>query len=154
MRRLITAACLLATVFALPPAWAQSAIVTQNNDEPGRNPFQEAQLSSCSAHGDCVLLFGAVPSKLRRVVEYANCEIDVVPGGSLIGVNLGSNSQKLVRAALPFTLTPALPTRAIVNAATRLYYETGEQPRVDALTLNAGVAFQLCTISGYDVKIP
>lgn len=150
MLRATTVVCLLAAT----PALAQAPILTRNADEPGRNPYQEAQLTSCTDPGDCSVVFATVPTSRRRVVEYANCEVDLGASGGLIGVNLGSQAPRLPRASLPFQTLPALPSRSIVNAGTHLYYEAGEQPRVDAYTVGSGTPFMLCTITGYDITLP
>lgn len=152
MLRPILAVCLLA--LSLSPALAQKAIITQDVDQPGRNPYQEAQLTNCNAAGDCPLTYGAVPSGRRRVIEWVNCEADVVPGAALIGINLGYQAPTLARAALPFTPIPSMPSRLIANAGVLMYFNAGDQPRIDGLTINGGMLFLLCTISGHDIVSP
>ena len=151
MRCRLIAASLL---FAASAARAQAPIVTRNADEPARNPYQEAQLTSCTDPGDCQVVFASVPPSTRRVVDYVNCEVDLVASGALIGVNLGTQTPKLARASLSFTAIPGLPTRSIVNSGTRLYFDVNDRPSVDVYTTGSGVSFLLCTLTGYNVTLP
>jgi hypothetical protein len=64
--------------FYAEPLWAQArAALVKNIDERGRVPFQAT--GACSAPsfpGSCDVIFSAVPSGKRLVIEHVNVDID------------------------------------------------------------------------------
>ncbi len=140
----------------LPPAsvFAQKAALVQNIDDGIRAPYQAAaSASGCNYPGNCAIVFPAVPAGHRHMIEQISCYVSLKAGGSLNApLFLSSQAFRAERAYLAPQWVASLTY--ISNAPALLYYEAGEQPRVDAYSAGGAYSSFSCTLSGRDVTVP
>lgn len=122
--------------FYAKPVLAQvRAALTQNVDEPGRNPYQQqffSYLSNCQAGSQfCNFNFPAVPANSRLVLTNISGYVDMANAGQP-NCNVESSLGGSTYASVSFTGTgteiSTTGARAFFNVATRAYFGAGEAP--------------------------
>jgi hypothetical protein len=152
---------LTAAVCAIPllagSALAQTrAVLIQNLDESIRAPYQEAAFVNCNTF-QCTLFFPAVPAGRRRTVEQVSCSIFLPSGtaeGRMQSLELSFQDRRPVRAYLPYAANPGSSILFTSNAATLLFFNAGDAPRVDASSVAGAIASMSCTLSGREIAVP
>lgn len=141
--------------YAQPLVAQVRAAFVQNVDEPGRNPFQEGQLTlACNLPGDCAIVFPAVPAGKRLVVNNVSANIDTA--GTVGFITFYSQSFRNPRQFLPTSYAGTFEgiNFYVVNQTAQAYYEAGEAPRVDAFVLSRPTDSMFVSISGYYINVP
>lgn len=147
--------------FYAKPLMAQvRAALTQNVDEPARNPYQEAIFAVCTGSQFCNQNFSAVPAGKRLVVTNISGYADVT-GGTLPNSNLTSSFGGSQYASVFFPgvrgTVSSFATRIVFNQEVRAYFGPGEAPHtfeglVSTTDTFAGGAQIM--LSGYFVSLP
>ena len=151
MTRSLPAAVCAALLLLTSGAFAQKAALVQEINDGARVPYQQSLFASnCNFAGDCAVVFPAVPSGHRVVVENISCFASLVAGALVGPFTLGSQTFRNARVFVPAVAMGNSSYAA--NASTLLYYEAGEQPRVDTYSSAAYSSF-ICTLTGRDVTL-
>lgn len=133
-------------------AWAQpKPALVQDRDEPGRNPYQEEALGTCTGQAICSIELPAVPAGTRLVVSTVTIAMTTsgAGGAPAICVLFGSAGFQL-----NFELGGTAAFRTLTQAITR-YYEAGQVPTflcgigTGTFSTNGRVG-----IAGYLVAVP
>lgn len=135
---------------------AVAATMVQNRDEPTRNRFQEAASVTCSAVGDCAVLFPVVAVGKRVGVEHVSCSIAISSSGTVVDVVLGTQQARAVHEYLPMTANYGIDSMIynVVNVMTLVYFVPGETPRIDAFSQGTPVSAMDCSLVGYATNAP
>jgi hypothetical protein len=138
---------------------ATAPAITQDRDEPGRNPYQvhSAQPSNCDPI-KCVVTFPTITASERVVVENVNCVVYVSQGASYVLPTLGGIAQNPSLIAY-FSPTPSGSVSGldmyIVNSQTQFYFGKGDKPSVTLQMVGNAVSPAIdCTLHGYRVLLP
>ena len=127
----------------------------RNLDEPGRNPYMDFLVLSCSG-GDtssCDVVFHPVPDGKRLVLEQVNVSIDR-PAGAVDGVKRIA----VLRPAESIIVLPTSPSPdpnlLIVNQRVLTYYESGQTPMLQiSLRDDVDAALVTASLSGHFVDL-
>lgn len=125
----------LGKIFEKPLLAQVRAALTQNIDEPGRNPYQESffsyQTNCAAASKFCNFNFSTVPVGKRLVITHVSAYVDVI-SGQLPNCNLQSDFGGSQYASAFFTgvrgPVSAGSTRIFVNQDLQMYFGAGETP--------------------------
>jgi hypothetical protein len=123
MRATTLIAWILALSASVAAAQPKPALV-QDRDEPGRNPYQEEIVKSCSGMALCSLELPAVPAGRRLVVTMVTLALDTsgAGGAPAVCVLFGSAGFQL-----NFEIGGSASFRTYTQPVTR-YYEAGQVP--------------------------
>jgi hypothetical protein len=136
---------------------AIKAALVQNVDEPGRNPYQETKLLTCSAGSSfCSGDYGPVPVGKRLVVTNVSGRVELAVAGSGIQVDF-SNQNGLDIPLLAISQGPGGfgAERRVVNQTVMAYFEPGGTPAI--FVQNNGVlpvGSPTFSITGYYITLP
>jgi hypothetical protein len=153
MTRFAVLAVLTASMMLGSAAQAQRAVIMQNRDEPGRNPYQETK--DCNRSFQCN--FSVVPANYRRVIEHASCTYDQTGSSTAVHFGIASIGQNSVfyRDYIAGTLVDAARQIWVFNINTLVFFEAGETPGIIALyAVPTSSADLFCTLSGHDIALP
>lgn len=132
-------------------AWAQKAALVQDIDDNVRVPYQQFSVGyNCNFAGNCAALFPVVPPGHRVVVETLSC-VALLTGGTLFLPIYLSGPANQVQIFVP--PVPIGASRYTANLNTLVYFNSGEQPRIDAYSSGPYSNFS-CTLTGRDVTLP
>ena len=169
--RLLILTSVFASLFVLghyyaKPVMAQvRAAIIQNQDEPGRNPYQESYFAfgtDCAAGSQfCNYNFSAVPVGKRLVLTNVSGYVDV-KNGTLPNANIQSSVAGSQSAAIFFTgvrgaVSTSGSTRMYFNQPVRAYFGEGEKPHgFEGLvsTTDSFAGGGEMVLSGYYVSLP
>jgi hypothetical protein len=141
-KTIVMGSCLLLCLLVLAKAFEKPllaqirAALTQNIDEPGRNPYQEsffAYMTNCAAASKfCNFTFSTVPAGKRLVITHVSAYVDV-QNGMLPNCNLQSDFGGSQYAEAFFTgvrgpVSAGPSTRIFINQELQLYFGPGETP--------------------------
>ena len=157
---IVIAAVAAITTFTAKPLLAQiRAALVQNVDEPGRNPYQEAQFVTCGTQ-NCNFLYAVVPAGKRLVLTNVSGYVDV-HGGTLPNTYVQSSF-----GGSPFAtvFVPGIrgtvnsnSTRIVYNSQVTAYFGPGEQPSGFYGLFSTSDSFAaggLMVLTGYYVNLP
>jgi hypothetical protein len=164
MVAVVLSVVVLGRFYARPVMAQVRAALTQNIDEPGRNPYQEQIFSSaanCAAGTKfCNFNYSIVPANKRLVITNVSGYVDTQEG-MLPNCNMQSNFGGSQYAAAFFTGVrgPTFNggTRIFVNVPTKAYFGQGETPHLFCglvSTTDNFVGGGEMVISGYYVDNP
>ena len=144
-----------------PLASAQpKAALTQDRDEPGRNPSQQLiqltqNTTNCGALLSlCDVAFDVVPAGKRLVVTYASVVFHADPASSNLPAYVGPAQIPTFSVALPLPQARG-GTRHVTNGPVLFFVDAGAYPYaiVQAFPLTDGGTVW-AAISGYYVSVP
>jgi hypothetical protein len=148
---LIAAGLLLAS----SPSFGQTPTGDDDFSYQLRHPYQaSASNKSCLFQGDCSVVFRAILGR-RVLILHASCDFFLASGGTvqnvvLSGANVGGGNPRNVLPAFSFA-PQNTGTAWGVNASTHLFFNHGDQPRIDVVSGTVQVQSLDCTISGYGI---
>ena len=149
----------IATYTAQPLSAQVRAAIIQDVDEPGRNPYQEAQFVTCAAQ-HCNFSFSTVPTGKRLVLTNVSGYVDVV-GGTLPNTYIQSSfgGSQYATVFVPGTKGTVFSagTRIVYNSMVNAYFGPGEQPSGAYLLFSTSDSFSgsgLLVLTGYYVNVP
>jgi hypothetical protein len=147
MRRVF--AVLVFAILWASTANAQTPTRVQNIQDPIDHPYQQRVYAPCTQAGDCAAIFPATTAK-RTLVLHASCIFSIVNGGSVIEAVLSEPSSAVQNAFQSFKSgTESTSTVYGINAETYMFFEKGQQPRLDVFSSDQPVNGLACTLSGY-----
>jgi hypothetical protein len=157
MRTTLIAAGLTATGFLLASSQSFGAAPTPVEDfsDQLRHPYQAyAANTKCLFQGNCSVVFRSILGA-RVVILHASCEFFLASGGvvqkvTLSGANFGGANARNILPAFAYA-SQNTGTAWAVNADTHLFFNHGDQPRIDVLSGTVQVQSLDCTISGYGI---
>jgi hypothetical protein len=125
----------LGKIFEKPLLAQVRAALTQNIDEPGRNPYQEYYFSGSATCGSgqkfCNFDYSTVPVGKRLVVTHVSGYVDVI-GGMLPNCNIQSSFGGSQYAEAFFTgvrgPVTSVSTRIFINQDLLMYFGPNETP--------------------------
>lgn len=121
----------------------------ENVLDPTLHPYQEFESTNCTVAGDCAIVFPAVAST-RVLVRHASCSFALAQGTTFAYAILGVQDGNPRNDLYVFTNSSSNGyTSYGINADTYLFYDKGQQPRIDVFGNTAAIQGLLCTISGY-----
>ena len=155
---------MLGEVFEKPLLAQVRAALTQNIDEPGRNPYQESFFSSgancTSGTKFCNFDFSAVPADKRLVLTHISAYVDET-NGMLPNCNLQSSFGGSQYASAFFTgvrgPVSASSTRVFINQDVQMFFGPNETPHGFCGLVNTTDTFTGAgnmEISGYFITNP
>jgi hypothetical protein len=144
--------------FYSKPLMAQvRAALVQSVDEPGRNPFQDKELFSCTVGSTfCNGDFTIVPAGKRLVVTSVSAFVDST--GTAPNCNLGSSSGTVAFFTGVRGPVGSGSSRYFVNQPLQAYFNTGEIPHLfcglnsTPDTFTSG--FASAVLTGYYISLP
>lgn len=154
----------LGKVFERPLLAQIRAALTQNIDEPGRNPYQESYfsyLNDCAAASKfCNFNFSVVPAGKRLVITHVSAYVDI-QNGQLPNCNIQSNFGGSQYAVAFFTgvrgPTSTGSTRIFINQDLQMYLGPGETPHAFCGLVSTSDTFAGAgnmELSGYFIQNP
>ena len=146
----------LPLMIGLSAVSAQAATpITQDRDEPVRNPYQQMASANCGNTLNCNLTFPAIPKGRRAVVTNISCDAFTTSGNSGLKVKLGSSANTTVYTS--FFATPYGSNtfgQFPANWSTLFFIASGAAPTLQLLSGFRFSGTQACFLSGYTVAIP
>jgi hypothetical protein len=133
------------------------AALVQNVDEPGRNPFQDRELFSCTVGSTfCNSDFTMVPGGKRLVVTSVSAFVD--SSGTAPNCNLSSSSGTVAFFTGARGPVSVGSSRYFINQPLQAYFNTGETPHLfcglnstpDVFTSG----FATAVLTGYYINLP
>ncbi len=127
----------------------------RNLDEPGRNPYMDFVVLSCSGAdtSSCDVVFHPVPEGKRLVLEQVNVSVNLVAGplGGVKRIGILRPAESII--VLPTSPSPD-PNLVIVNQRVLTYYESGQTPMLQiSLAGDVDDALVTAAVSGYFVDL-
>jgi hypothetical protein len=148
MRHILLAASLAIVAASATHAFAASTDVIDTAN-PIYHPYQETESANCTAQGDCAVVFPATTAS-QTLVTHASCSFFLATGGAVTVAVVGRQTTGPINAVSVFSYATASGgANNAFNADTYLFYDKGQQPRVDVISLNEPVQSLYCTLSGY-----
>ncbi|MGA8152067.1 MAG: hypothetical protein WB952_14030 [Terriglobales bacterium] len=139
-------------VFAI--LWATTASAStstqvRNIADPVHHPYQQFAIANCTIQGDCAIVFPAM-SGTRTLILHASCNFALATGNSISYAMLGIQNANPRNSLQVFANGSSSGFTAYgINSDTYLFYEKGDQPRIDVFGLGGPVQNLTCTVSGY-----
>jgi hypothetical protein len=144
---------------AFSPRVAYAAQLTENIDEPGRNPWQQTrqtQINTGDCHsGLCVVIFKDVPKGKRLVLTYASALFE---GSTALGVGVVDASVSNTVPGIPGSVIVQVPGLSAAGKSGNyqagghitLYVDQGQSP---VMVLEGASGTVRATASGYLVTL-
>lgn len=127
------------------------ATESENVTDPITHPYQQSAYTSCAsfAGGDCAIVFPAITTG-RTLLLRASCTFSLAPGGKVEWTSVSQQGGSVSNALqiITYATVDGVTTYGI-NAETYLFYDTGQQPRIDVYTSGGAVQTLNCTLTGY-----
>ncbi len=149
----------LGRFFAKPVLAQVRAALTQNVDEPGRNPYQERQAYSFSGTCSgtvCITDFSPVPAGSRLVITNVSGNLILGNGAVVVETWVTPKGGADLRAHIPTFyegFASGINFRQF-NSPVQIYVDAGQSPEFFAeLSTNPGGYFQNITLTGYYIKL-
>jgi hypothetical protein len=154
---------LLGHFYAKPLLAQVRAVLVENLDEPGRNPYQEVRSDlTCGFRQSCTQSFSAVPAGKRLVLTNISGYIEV-DGGTIPYGTLQSSLSGSQYASVVFTtvggasIFGTVGQRFVFNQNIRAYFGPGEIPTATEVLITVTDEFVgpfSMMVSGYYVNLP